>query len=99
MLGGTKNGEQFRRTYYDAVFLFFLYSCPDSWYSIIPLAYLLWLQGGRNMMQKVGQRKEHTSMADWMSSHGGRSGGRIMMEEDPLRNGSFKVPCLLHVFS
>jgi hypothetical protein len=38
-------------------------------------------------MLKGGQRKEHISMVDLMSSHGGRSGGSIMMEEDLFSNG------------
>lgn len=33
-------------------------------------------------MLKSGQRKGHTNMADWMSSHGGRSRESIMTEED-----------------
>jgi hypothetical protein len=52
--------------------------------------------GGKNMMLKVGLRKGQISMEDWMSSHGGRSGGSITMEEAPSQNGS----CILHfIFS
>lgn len=51
--------------------------------------------GGRNMMLKAGLRKEHTSMVDWMNSHGGRSGESIMLEEDLFSNGY----SLFHPFS
>lgn len=43
--------------------------------------------GGRSMMQKVGLKRGHTSMADWTNSHGGKNGESTMMEEDQSWNG------------
>lgn len=66
------------------------------WLQVVLVKYALMLDsGGRNMMLKVGLRKGQISMEDWMSSHGGKSGESIMMEEALLQNGS---PILHFIF-
>jgi len=67
------------------------------WILVVLFKYALILDsGGRNMMLKAGLRKGQISMEDWMSSHGGRSGESITMEEALLQNG---FPILHLIFS